>query len=48
MYFTCGLFWYAMLMQLNYTAAFDTVDHDVLLWHLKHLMGITDTALGSI
>lgn len=35
----------AMLMTLDLTAAFDTVDHGTLLSHLEHHVGIKGAAL---
>jgi hypothetical protein len=35
----------AILVLLDLSAAFDTIDHHLLLDHLKHHMGITDQAL---
>ena len=35
-------------MLLDLSAAFDTVDHDILITRLKHHLGITGKALGWI
>ena len=37
-----------ILVLLHLSAAFDTVDHDILITRLKHLFGITGKALGWI
>ena len=37
-----------ILVLLDLTAVFDTVDHDVLITRLKHRFGITGKALGWI
>ena len=37
-----------ILVLLDLSAVFDTVDHDILITRLKHLFGITGKALGWI
>ncbi len=36
---------YAVLMLLDLTAAFDTVDHNILIFRMEHCVGIKDTVL---
>lgn len=39
---------YSVLVLLDMTAAFDTVDHDLLISCLHHCVGISDLALSWI
>ena len=36
------------LLLLDLSAAFDTIDHDILLHRCKHWFGITSSALSSL
>lgn len=37
-----------LVVLVELTAAFDTVDYDVLLWHLENLIGIKGTAYDGL